>query len=92
MGFREGGGQIDPPPSSVYWFSSTPAGIGLKNPYIKWEKHILPKDVKIVSLFCKGFHFKVSDWLDIIDELRVQYCTDIILKIHFRFMTRLYSV
>ena len=27
MGFR-GGGQIDPPPS-IFWFSSTPAGIGL---------------------------------------------------------------
>ena len=26
----EGGGQFDPPPS-VYWFSSTPAGIGLRN-------------------------------------------------------------
>ena len=28
MGFRGGGGQIDPP-LSVSWFSSTPAGIGL---------------------------------------------------------------
>jgi len=28
MGFRAGGGQIDPPPS-ISWFSSTPAEIGL---------------------------------------------------------------
>ena len=29
MGFRGGGGQIDPPPS-IPWFSSTPAEIGLR--------------------------------------------------------------
>jgi len=29
MGFRGGGGQIDPP--SVSWFSSTPEGIGLRH-------------------------------------------------------------
>ena len=32
MGFRGGGGQIDPPPS-ISWFSSTPAGIGLTLPF-----------------------------------------------------------
>ena len=32
MGFR-GGGQVDPPPS-ISWFSSTPAGIGLKEDHL----------------------------------------------------------
>ena len=35
MGFR-GGGQIDPPPPSISWFSSTPAEIGLK-PQSDWR-------------------------------------------------------
>ena len=33
MGFRGGGGQIDPPP----WFSSTPAEIGLIRVYLTEE-------------------------------------------------------
>ena len=33
----EGGGRIDPPSCSVSWFSSTPAGIGLKN----YQKRLL---------------------------------------------------
>ena len=36
MGFRGGGGQIDPPSES--WFSSTPAGIGLRGSIAGIEK------------------------------------------------------
>jgi len=48
MGFR-GGGQIDPPPS-VSWFSSTPAGIGLRDCtdiWIKWEETFMDENIYV---------------------------------------------
>ena len=77
MGFR-GGGQIDPPPS-VSWFSSTPAGIGLRIrfAFLKFIYNCVFQSTPLISLTLttdegifkvSSFHFFIINRKNTIEE------------------------